>query len=276
MLSGEGADEALGGYYIYRRMAQLEALRRRLGAGAGALALAGSLFSRLPHDKLRRAGAPARPPAREHLPRRVARLRRRRPRALLQPNGRAGDADEIVDSLLAPHWEPTRGMSPLRRMLYLDSRVWLPDDLLVKADKMTMAHAIELRVPFLDHELIEHAWSLPDHLKIHGGVGKALLRKAAARPRAAGDPRPPEDGLRHADRRLAARRPARARRTTSLTDSALARARALRPRLRARAAASATTRGDDLLGRAVAARRARAVAVELRRRPVPEPIQEVA
>ena len=77
------------------------------------------------------------------------------------------------------HWEATRGMTPLRRMLYLDSRVWLPDDLLVKADKMTMAHAIELRVPFLDHELMEHAWSLPDHLKIHNGVGKALLRKAA-------------------------------------------------------------------------------------------------
>jgi len=44
---------------------------------------------------------------------------------------------------------------------------------------MTMAHAIELRVPFIDHELMEHAWSLPDHLKIHNGVGKALLRKAA-------------------------------------------------------------------------------------------------
>jgi asparagine synthase (glutamine-hydrolysing) len=70
-------------------------------------------------------------------------------------------------------------MSPLRRMLYLDSRVWLPDDLLVKADKMTMAHAVELRVPFLDHELMQHAWSLPDNMKIAGGVGKALLRRAA-------------------------------------------------------------------------------------------------
>jgi asparagine synthase (glutamine-hydrolysing) len=42
-----------------------------------------------------------------------------------------------------------------------------------------MAHGIELRVPFLDHELMQHAWSLPDHLKIANGVGKALLRKAA-------------------------------------------------------------------------------------------------
>ena len=84
-----------------------------------------------------------------------------------------------LDSLLLPHWEPTRGMTPLRRMLYLDSRVWLPDDLLVKADKMTMAWAVELRVPFLDHHLVEHAWSLPDRFKVERGVGKYLLRKAA-------------------------------------------------------------------------------------------------
>jgi asparagine synthase (glutamine-hydrolysing) len=64
-------------------------------------------------------------------------------------------------------------------MLYLDSRVWLPDDLLCKADKMTMAHGLELRVPFLDHHLVEHVWALPDRLKLAGGVGKALLRQAA-------------------------------------------------------------------------------------------------
>src|SRR5262249_53424457 len=72
-----------------------------------------------------------------------------------------------------------RGMTPLRRMLYLDTRVWLPDDLLVKADKMTMAHAVELRVPLLDHKLVELAWSLPDRFKIQRGAGKHLLRKAA-------------------------------------------------------------------------------------------------
>src|SRR5439155_20340180 len=55
VLSGEGADEALGGYYIYRKMAQLEELRMRLGAGGQALSLAGELLGMLPHDKLRRA-----------------------------------------------------------------------------------------------------------------------------------------------------------------------------------------------------------------------------
>ena len=182
VLSGEGADEALGGYYIYRRMAKLEALRQRLGAGgSGALSVAGELLSLVPHDKVRRAARLFGRPLEDSY-RGVARAFDDDVVVQLHNNvmrAHNKDAAEIVQSLLLPHWEATRGMTPLRRMLYLDSRVWLPDDLLVKADKMTMAHAIELRVPFLDHELMEHAWSLPDHLKIHNGVGKALLRKAA-------------------------------------------------------------------------------------------------
>ncbi|HEX8953151.1 MAG TPA: asparagine synthase (glutamine-hydrolyzing) [Polyangia bacterium] len=181
VLSGEGADEALGGYYIYRRMARLEALRQRLGAGGGALALAGELLALVPHDKVRRVARLFGRPL-EDAYRGVARafdddVVVQLHNSMMRPHNKS--AAEIVQSLLLPHWEATRGMTPLRRMLYLDSRVWLPDDLLVKADKMTMAHAIELRVPFLDHELMEHAWSLPDRLKIHNGVGKALLRKAA-------------------------------------------------------------------------------------------------
>ena len=179
VLSGEGADEALGGYYIYRKMARLESLRQRLGVGGQALSLAGELLSMVPHDKVRRNArlfgrpleASYRGVSRAFDDDVVVQLHKRR--------GAGAGVGDIVQSLLGPHWEATRGMTPLRRMLYLDSRVWLPDDLLVKADKMTMAHAIELRVPFLDHKLMEHAWSLPDHLKIHNGVGKALLRKAA-------------------------------------------------------------------------------------------------
>ena len=78
---------------------------------------------------------------------------------------RAALGSDARHDAAAPHALPRRA-------------VWLPDDLLVKADKMTMAHAIELRVPFLDHELMEHAWALPDRSRSRG-VGKALLRKAA-------------------------------------------------------------------------------------------------
>ena len=66
----------------------------------------------------------------------------------------------------------------LNRMLYADAKIWLPDDLLLKADKMTMANGLELRVPFLDHKLVEFAATLPAHLKLKGRTGKFLLREA--------------------------------------------------------------------------------------------------
>jgi asparagine synthase (glutamine-hydrolysing) len=63
-------------------------------------------------------------------------------------------------------------------MLYADAKIWLPDDLLLKADKMTMANGLELRVPFLDHKLVEYAATLPAELKLKGRTGKFLLRQA--------------------------------------------------------------------------------------------------
>jgi asparagine synthase (glutamine-hydrolysing) len=60
----------------------------------------------------------------------------------------------------------------------VDAKVWLPDDLLIKADKMTMANGLELRVPFLDHKMVEFAATLPNASKIHGKGGKTLLRSA--------------------------------------------------------------------------------------------------
>ncbi len=63
-------------------------------------------------------------------------------------------------------------------MLYIDSKTWLPDDLLIKADKMTMANSVELRVPLLDHKVLEFAASLPPGMKLHGATTKYLLKKA--------------------------------------------------------------------------------------------------
>ena len=65
----------------------------------------------------------------------------------------------------------------LRKMSYADIKSWLPDDLLVKADKMTMAASLELRVPLLDHKLVEYTSLLPDKLKLNGNQGKYLLKK---------------------------------------------------------------------------------------------------
>src|SRR5690606_15327876 len=65
----------------------------------------------------------------------------------------------------------------LSRMLLLDVSYWLPDDLLLKADKMTMAAGVELRVPFLDHQLVEYAAKIPDKFKFDGQTGKLILKR---------------------------------------------------------------------------------------------------
>jgi asparagine synthase (glutamine-hydrolysing) len=63
-------------------------------------------------------------------------------------------------------------------MLYADTKTSLPDDLLLKADKMTMANSIELRVPFLDHEFLEFAASLPENFKVRGFTTKYIAKTA--------------------------------------------------------------------------------------------------
>lgn len=69
-----------------------------------------------------------------------------------------------------------REWSTLQRMQDCDIETWLPNDLLVKADRMLMAHGVEGRVPFLDHRVVEFGLSLPDHLKVGGKNGKVFLK----------------------------------------------------------------------------------------------------
>ncbi|TKC16372.1 asparagine synthase (glutamine-hydrolyzing) [Robertmurraya kyonggiensis] len=64
------------------------------------------------------------------------------------------------------------------KMQYIDMHTWLPGDILVKADRMSMAHSLELRVPFLDKEVFEIASRIPDHMKIANGTTKFILREA--------------------------------------------------------------------------------------------------
>jgi asparagine synthase (glutamine-hydrolysing) len=70
------------------------------------------------------------------------------------------------------------GHSDLSRMAYADINSWLPDDLLLKADKMTMATSVELRVPLLDYRLMEFCVALPDQYRLTAGQGKYILKKA--------------------------------------------------------------------------------------------------
>ncbi len=71
------------------------------------------------------------------------------------------------------------GLSPLDRMLFVDFRTYLSDDILVKADRASMQHGLEVRSPFLDHRLVEFCCGLPDDLKMRGLEGKHLLRRIA-------------------------------------------------------------------------------------------------
>jgi asparagine synthase (glutamine-hydrolysing) len=69
-------------------------------------------------------------------------------------------------------------MKLLNKLLYFGINTWLPNDFLMKADKMTMAHAIEERVPLLDHHIAEFSFTLPPNLKLRGMTGKYIFKKA--------------------------------------------------------------------------------------------------
>jgi asparagine synthase (glutamine-hydrolysing) len=77
-------------------------------------------------------------------------------------------------------FDTVRGNTTLRDILYFDQTSWLPDNLLERGDRMTMAASIESRVPFLDHELAEYVSDLPDSHRLRGLNGKWILRQAAA------------------------------------------------------------------------------------------------
>jgi asparagine synthase (glutamine-hydrolysing) len=95
-------------------------------------------------------------------------------RALLHADGAAPDP---VDHLRARYAE-TAGAEPLARLQDLDLGIYLVDDLLVKTDRMSMAHSLEARVPFLDAHVAELALALPTALKVRGLAKKRLLRRA--------------------------------------------------------------------------------------------------
>ncbi len=80
------------------------------------------------------------------------------------------------------------GLTPLQRAQHDDIATWLPDDLLLKLDRMLMAHGLEGRTPFLDREVAAFAWSLPDRMKVRGRWGKWILRRWLERACPAAEP----------------------------------------------------------------------------------------
>ncbi|HZQ72199.1 MAG TPA: asparagine synthase (glutamine-hydrolyzing) [Burkholderiales bacterium] len=86
------------------------------------------------------------------------------------------NGSHVVDCM--PPFDAEPANSSLRRILYFDQTSWLPDNLLERGDRMTMAASLEARVPFLDHKLAEYVSSLPDALRVRGLTTKWILRQA--------------------------------------------------------------------------------------------------
>jgi len=175
-LSGEGADELFGGYARHRYDHWLG----RVGwMGGAALAAALHLAGRAPSERLRRRLEM--PPG----------LERQLDWSRVFT---AAEIEELVerdlpgeDALLARHegldarWERLARIDALNARLLADRELFLPGDLLTKVDRMSMAHSLEVRVPYLDNEVAELVLPLPGRFKIRGRTDKLLLRRVSER-----------------------------------------------------------------------------------------------
>lgn len=174
VLSGEGSDELFGGYRIYREPLDLDRVRA-LPAGLGTRAARAAL-------RVTRHF-----PGRNYLRRVVTPLRQRfignayifRPDEIPRLMRHASSADHVLPADILSEQRP--GFDDLpesRQMQLIDLEFWLRGDILAKADRMTMAHSLELRVPYLDIEVARVSAALSDALKYRDGTTKWILRRA--------------------------------------------------------------------------------------------------
>jgi asparagine synthase (glutamine-hydrolysing) len=180
VLSGEGADELFGGYPVYRDPALVRASERLPGWGRLPLHLAA-------------ASIPAGVRGKSLLERVSTRLRSRyignahvyadqEAAALTRPgddaarDGSAASAHSVTDPIFTQAEET--GLDDVSTKQLVDINTWLAGDILVKADRMTMAHSLELRVPYLDREVMTVAARLARREKIGAGTTKVALRRA--------------------------------------------------------------------------------------------------
>ena len=173
-LSGEGADEFFGGYNIYKEPFTVSwydhiplPIRRAIGAVAEKLPPVHGV-----NFLVRRS----RPLEERYIGNTNLMGERRKKQLLKHYTGSKKPTD-----LSRPYFKKTAGQDPVTRMQYTDLHLWMVGDILLKADKMSMANSLELRVPFLDKEVFEVARHIPVECRADADHTKMALRGAAAR-----------------------------------------------------------------------------------------------
>jgi asparagine synthase (glutamine-hydrolysing) len=188
VLAGDGGDEVFAGYRRHRT----EQRTGRVARFASLVRPAGRVLDALPALPVRRA---------ERLRARLGRLRD----AALLPDGATRflartettppalrariydpgflarqDGPGSLERRRSELLPPLPGLSDLEQFLYADTALQLPGQMLAKVDRTSMAHSLEVRVPFLSHRLVDWAAAVPLRSKLRGGEGKRLLRRAVA------------------------------------------------------------------------------------------------
>ena len=184
VLSGEGGDEAFAGYDTYSAY-RASQLFRRVPRWIRARIIA-PIVNQLPvsHKKLslefkmkRFLGGLDLPPAEAHLWWRIV-LSEHQKRTLYSQDVLDRLHSEPSDRHFVDVFRRSSAEDTLNRLLHIDSAVFLPDDLMIKNDRMSMAHSLEARVPFTDVELIEFMTSVPLSIKFRHGRKKHVMRRA--------------------------------------------------------------------------------------------------
>jgi|SRR5579872_1019426 len=182
LISGEGGDEAFAGYENYRNLFWFEHFKAILGPlRKPAAAVTTSLGRRLNSRALLKYGPRMDLPFEDYYLSRTSSPFEFFPRERLKlySTGMADVVDsEVSRSVTRGYMSNAANYSVLNKMLYVDTNTWLPDDLLVKADKMTMANSVELRVPLLDHKVLEFAAGLPRRAKVRRLTTKYAAKQA--------------------------------------------------------------------------------------------------
>jgi asparagine synthase (glutamine-hydrolysing) len=185
LISGEGGDEAFAGYQNYRAMLWIERIKRVAGPLTGTLSKTLSRLNQvIPWERLGKYLPLLDVPFESYYYSRTS-----SPFYFfnahykdIYANDFCHQIDKQCSLLPVTHLLSKNGSEDLvSRMLYVDTKTWLPDDLLIKADRMTMANSLELRVPLLDHKLLEFAATLPSNFKVHGFTTKYIAKRALSK-----------------------------------------------------------------------------------------------